>query len=250
MVEDTCWPPWCTPRTGGAETILVAIESNRKHDGCVSQRYRFDSRWGDWALFSLMPSALSFVFLWHMHTGSVLSQVIWFRHDGDCTLLVLYSENPSRCGRPSPCHSGDCAYNATLKTHVCVCPSGLMGDKCQTGKTMHIQSSFNLFLFFLWPAECVLYSKCRYSPSSEAVAFSLLMVLNIAFLYQDVDECSTGQHDCDIPERSICNNTHGSYLCHCRHGYCGEDGRHCKGEPACSTSNLVFAENFISIQPM
>ena len=41
---------------------------NRKHDGCVSQRYRLESRRGEWALFPLMPSALSFVFLWHMHT--------------------------------------------------------------------------------------------------------------------------------------------------------------------------------------
>ena len=29
MVEDTCWPPWSTPGTGGAETILVAIESRK-----------------------------------------------------------------------------------------------------------------------------------------------------------------------------------------------------------------------------
>ena len=36
---------------------------NRKHYGRVSQRYRFESRRGQWALFSLIPSALSFVFL-------------------------------------------------------------------------------------------------------------------------------------------------------------------------------------------
>ena len=41
---------------------------NRKHDGRVSQRYRFESRRGQWALFFLIPSALSFVFLWHTHT--------------------------------------------------------------------------------------------------------------------------------------------------------------------------------------
>ena len=41
---------------------------NRKHEGRISQRYRFESRRGEWALFSLMPSALSFVFLWHTHT--------------------------------------------------------------------------------------------------------------------------------------------------------------------------------------
>ena len=49
------------------------------------------------------------------------------------------------------------------------------------------------------------------------------------FLFSDIDECTTGQHNCDVPERAICNNTHGSFLCHCRHGYCGEDGQNCKG---------------------
>ena len=41
---------------------------NRKHDGRVNQRYGFESRRGQWALFSLIPSALSFVFLWHTNT--------------------------------------------------------------------------------------------------------------------------------------------------------------------------------------
>ena len=31
---------------------------NRKHGGRVSQRYRFESRRGEWALFSYIPSAL------------------------------------------------------------------------------------------------------------------------------------------------------------------------------------------------
>ena len=48
--------------------------------------------------------------------------------------------------------------------------------------------------------------------------------------FSDIDECTTGQHNCDVPQRVICNNTHGSFLCHCRHGYCGEDGLHCKGK--------------------
>ena len=45
--REACLPSWC----------------NRKHYGRVSQRYRFESRRGQWALFSLIPSALSFVFL-------------------------------------------------------------------------------------------------------------------------------------------------------------------------------------------
>ena len=46
----------------------------------------------------------------------------------------------------------------------------------------------------------------------------------------DIDEFSNGQHDCDIAEKAVCNNTLGSYVCHCRHGYCGEDGKHCEGD--------------------
>ena len=49
--REACLPSWC----------------NRKHYGRVSQRYRFESRRGQWALFSLVSSALSFVFLWHTH---------------------------------------------------------------------------------------------------------------------------------------------------------------------------------------
>ena len=47
------------------------------------------------------------------------------------------SGNSFKCGRPSPCHTGDCAYNQTENKHVCVCPSGLIGHKCQTG-ILHI----------------------------------------------------------------------------------------------------------------
>ena len=49
--REACLPLWC----------------NRKHGGHVSQRYRYESRRGEWALFPLMPSALTFIFLWHTH---------------------------------------------------------------------------------------------------------------------------------------------------------------------------------------
>ena len=48
--------------------------------------------------------------------------------------LNLNSGKPSVCGHPSPCHTGECAYNQTINKHVCVCPSGVVGDKCQTGE--------------------------------------------------------------------------------------------------------------------
>ena len=55
---------------------------NRKHGGRVSQRYRFESRLGEWALSSLTPSALSFVFLWHTHTHSTHQNTKTSSRDG------------------------------------------------------------------------------------------------------------------------------------------------------------------------
>ena len=122
---------------------------------------------------------------------------------------VLLPGNPSLCGRPSPCHTGSCDYNQTINKHVCVCPSGLIGDRCQTGNHitwLRLHSSLSLWRFAVWYV-----------------------------LFSDINECTTGQHNCDVSEGAICNNTHGSFLCHCRHGYCGEDGRLCKGNKPISS---------------
>ena len=64
--------------------------------------------------------------------------------------------------------------------------------------------------------------------------FLVLLQLYFFTLLSDIDECSTGQHNCDVPDRATCDNTRGSFLCHCRHGFCGEDGRVCKG--TCSST--------------
>ena len=99
---------------------------NRKHDGRVSQRYRFESRQGKWALFSLMPSALAlfFIFLWHTHTHTHththwlsvfgrpiyhgISAMIWWKFcavdhklkEGTCTTPMLYSgQHPAAFNR-------------------------------------------------------------------------------------------------------------------------------------------------------
>ena len=40
----------------------------------------------------------------------------------------------------------------------------------------------------------------------------------------DVDECATGDHDCD--ENAICENIPGSFSCSCKDGYRG-DGKTC-----------------------
>ena len=47
-------------------TLLYKKHTHRR----ISQRYRSESRRGEWALFSLMSSVLSFVFLWHASSYS------------------------------------------------------------------------------------------------------------------------------------------------------------------------------------
>ena len=44
----------------------------------------------------------------------------------------------------------------------------------------------------------------------------------------DVDECEEGTNDCD-PEFGTCENTVGSYTCHCEPGFTG-DRKKCSGK--------------------
>ncbi len=45
----------------------------------------------------------------------------------------------------------------------------------------------------------------------------------------DIDECTTGDNDCDISLRAACTNLEGSYDCQCKTGYEG-NGRICSGK--------------------
>ena len=118
---------------------------------------------------------------------------------------------PSRCGRTTtPCNTGNCGYNQTSNKHFCVCPTGVGGDTCQEGKLRSI--------IFTSVGQHV------HNTSRHAISCFIFFTL-----LSDIDECSTGQHNCDVPDRATCDNTRGSFLCHCRHGYCGEDGQVCKG---------------------
>ena len=44
----------------------------------------------------------------------------------------------------------------------------------------------------------------------------------------DVNECDNGTHDCN-PALGSCENTIGSFACHCKPGFTG-DGKTCSGK--------------------
>ena len=76
---------------------------NRKHSGRESQRYRFKSRWREWALFSLMPSALSFVFLWHTNTHTHTHTHTHHKDKHSSLLLSNITEFIRRCVQSKFC---------------------------------------------------------------------------------------------------------------------------------------------------
>ena len=51
------------------------------------------------------------------------------------------------------------------------------------------------------------------------------LVIDYYFIL-DINECTNKTHDCDADAR--CNNTIGSYTCHCNEGYYG-NGTNCNG---------------------
>ena len=51
---------------------------------------------------------------------------------------------------------------------------------------------------------------------------------NFKMCILDVNECDNGTHDCNQEELAICNNTIGSFTCHCKPGFIG-DGKNCSG---------------------
>ena len=54
-----------------------------------------------------------------------------------------------------------------------------------------------------------------------------MIIKNISFYSQDIDECSTKLDNCD--PNAVCTNTLGSYTCTCDRGFTG-DGFSCTGK--------------------
>ena len=68
-------------------------------------------------------------------------------------------------------------------------------------------------------------------------AISILLYLFTFSFYADIDECVTGNSECDV--RADCVNTAGSYNCTCKTGFSG-NGSTCKGMTrACNLKDWV-----------
>ncbi|XP_065194007.1 uncharacterized protein LOC135825200 isoform X2 [Sycon ciliatum] len=129
--------------------------------------------------------------------------------------------------RRLPCSvSGECVFNTTQQSAVCVCPAGLTGRRCDADIDECSRPDLN---------------NC----DQPAVAFcinsygSFGCECNTGFkgdgrLCNDLDECTAGVHECN--EHAMCNNTVGSYSCYCQSGYKG-DGTNCQVDLCGSSAN-------------
>ena len=89
----------------------------------------------------------------------------------------------------------------------------LLSSKCN--------DRWNLFLIKLMLFQSVFLVSCFLSAKKiGAWLYSLLFCL-----FPDIDECSSGTHDCHS-SRATCTNTVGSFNCSCNSSYIG-DGRTC-----------------------
>lgn len=77
--------------------------------------------------------------------------------------------------------------------------------------------TFIIALTHLFACLWMVFAALSYSPASD----DFLKI----FATDDVDECSTNAHNCDLP-RATCTNTAGSFTCTCLHGLLG-NGTEC-----------------------
>ncbi|XP_065194002.1 adhesion G protein-coupled receptor L4-like [Sycon ciliatum] len=129
--------------------------------------------------------------------------------------------------RHLPCSvAGECVFNATLQSAVCVCQAGMTGMKCDVDIDECSRPDLN---------------NCDQPPVAYCINSygSFGCECNTGFdgngrECEDVDECTAGVHQCN--EHAMCNNTVGSYSCYCQSGYKG-DGTNCQVDLCGSSAN-------------
>lgn len=154
------------------------------------------------------------------------------------------SIGPVRDGSPdaleNPCYIGThgCHANAACRPgpgtqFTCECSIGFLGDgnTCDDIDECSQQhspcGSYAICLNFLGTFRCECASGYQLSEAGTCVA-----VVD----QRPIDFCTSGLHDCDIPQRAQCIYTGGSsYTCSCLPGFSG-DGRACQDVDECQSN--------------
>jgi len=99
----------------------------------------------------------------------------------------------------------------TVGGHNCSCKEGFAGDgRSCLGKLILYFNLLRLELIIGVPR-----------------LMSTLKRIKLSFSIVDIDECITGNHECDV--NANCTNTVGGHNCTCKGGFAG-DGRSCSGK--------------------
>ena len=145
--------------------------------------------------------------------------------------MVLFCFHYCLCLDINECSTGshDCHKNAmciNTKGHYnCRCKPGFAGD----GRFCFGNPTVIVLLTFFIVAWADLFRCC--SPivkSRSLLPFRMVLFCFHYCLCLDINECSTGSHDCH--KNAMCINTKGHYNCRCKPGFAG-DGRFCFGNP-------------------
>ncbi|XP_007522989.1 nidogen-1 [Erinaceus europaeus] len=154
------------------------------------------------------------------------------------------SIGPVRDGSPdalqNPCYIGThgCDTNAACRPgpgtqFTCECSIGFRGD----GRTC-----YDIDECSEQPSVCGSHAICNNHPGTfrcecvEGYQFSEAGTCVAVVDQRPIDYCTTGLHDCDIPQRAQCIYTQGSsYMCSCLPGFTG-DGRACQDVDECQSN--------------